>query len=927
MGCLMWACQILCIQLLFLCSQSSATLCSYEQSYALLQFKLHFSFINTSSFYCDSFQPSYAKLMSWKEDKDCCLWDGVTCDSLTGHVIDLDLSCAWLHGSFPSNGSLFLLNHLQRLNLAFNDFNLSHISFDFNRLSSLTYLNLSYSNFSGQIPSQIAHLSKLTVLDVSQNHFDKPSIETNTLKGLVQNLTELAELHLDGVNMSTVVPSSFMNLSSSLSFLSLFYCDLQGNFPNSIFHLPSLKTLDLSYNHDLIVVFPKVNWSSPLEVLDVSSTTFSGEFGPLENLKYLTNFGASNCSLDGLVPMSLGNLPNLVYIYLHHNFFNGSLPSWLFTQTSLRHVYLSFNQLTGTINEFHSKSLESLFLRSNRLHGSIPSSMFELVNLTGLSLSLDNFGATDLHLFSKFKKLKILSLSHVNLSLSTPFKGNSSFPQLTTLRLVACNLSEFPDILIKSDQLTYLDLSENRIHGRIPKWMWNVGKESLYWLNLSHNSLTTIDHLPWKKLQFLDLHSNFLQAPFPIALSKLMILSLSNNNLTGEIPHLCNMSGLQIVDLSNNNLNGTIPECMVNSSSLQVLDVRNNKLHGNLPKAFAPGSYLRTLNFNGNGLEGRVPRSLVNCARLQVLNLGKNNIKDSFPYWLGDLPELQVLVLRFNNFYGSFEFNGSLSMLRILDLSHNNFDGYLSARSFENLKSMMNLDEEKKKLNYMGDSYYQDCVAMVVKGFEIRLEKIITTFTTIDFSNNHFHGEIPSSIGKLHSLRLLNLSQNGLIGHIPSSLGNLTALEALDLSSSKLVGEIPRQLVSLTFLAKLNLSQNQLVGPILRGNQFDTFQNDSYIGNPRLCGFMLSNKCNIDEAAQPKSSIFNGEKLNNSKWCEWKVVMMGYGCRLPLGLFIGYQVFSTGRPEWLLRIINRATKRFEMSRRSYKKTKQKLVSS
>ncbi|XP_044482780.1 receptor-like protein 7 [Mangifera indica] len=918
----MWAYQILCIQLLFLCSQSSATLCSHGQSYALLQFKQHFSFINTSSSDCDYLQPSYPKMMSWKKDKDCCLWDGVTCDYLTGHVIDLDLSCAWLLGSFPSNTSLFLLNHLQRLNLAFNDFNLSHISSYFHRLSSLTHLNLSHSNFSGQIPFEIAHLSKLIVLDFSQNNLDELSIETNTLKGLVQNLTELAELHLDFVNMSTVVPSSFMNLSSSLSFLSLYYCDLQGNFPSSIFHLPSLKTLHLSYNHNLTIVFPKANWSSPLEFLDVSSTAFSGELpSSLGNLKYLTHFVASNCSLNGLVPISLGNLSNLVHISLYYNSFNGSLPSWLFTLPSLRFVDLGFNQLTGTINDFHSKSLESLYLDSNRLYGPVPSSIFELVNLTTLFLSLDNSSAIDLYLFSKLEKLKMLDVSHVNLSLSNPFKGNSSFPQLTFLRLSACNLSEFPDILRKSDQLYWLDLSKNKIHGRIPKWMWNIGKESLYHLNLSHNFLTTIDHLPWKNLKYLDLHSNFIQAPFPVVpLNYLMFLSLSHNNLTREIPQFCNMSILKVVDISNNNLNGTIPKCMVNSSSLQVLDVRKNRLHGNIPKAFAPGNYLRSLYFHGNRLEGPIPQSLVNCMRLEVLDLGNNNINDRFPYWLGDLPKLQVLILRSNNFYGSFEFNGSFPMLRMLDLSHNNFDGYLSARFFENLKAMINLDEEKKKLNYMGSTIYRDSVEMVVKGIEIQLEKIPTTSTNIDFSNNNFHGEIPSSIGKLHSLRLLNLSHNTLTGHIPLSLGDLSALEALDLSSNKLVGVIPTQLVSLTFLSTLNLSQNQLVGPIPQGNQFDTFQNDSYIGNPGLCGFMLSNKCNIDEAAQPKSSIFDGEKLSNSGWCEWKVVMIGYGCGLPLGLFIRYQVFTTRKPQWLLRMINRDTKRYKKTRRHQYKT-------
>ncbi|KAJ0080607.1 hypothetical protein Patl1_22323 [Pistacia atlantica] len=992
MGCLFWVYQILYIQLLYLCSQSSATLCSHDQSSALLQFKQLFSFFNRSSFYCDAYAdssvrypfagdiihtspycdgrcPSYPKTMSWKEDEDCCSWDGVTCDSLTGHVIGLDLSCGWLQGNIPSNSSLFLLNHLQKLNLAYNHFYLSQIPPDFNRFTSLTHLNLSYSYFFGQIPSEITHLSKLVMLDLSQN-----SLETATVKGLVQNLTDLTELLLDNVDMSTVVPSSFMNLSSSLSSLSLSNCELHGKFPDNIFHLPNLKILNLAHNYNLTGILPKVNWSSPLRFLDVSNMTLPGELpNSIGNLVHLTHLEFYNCSLNGSVPISLGNLTKLnylslsvnnfagqipsflsnfdqlhtldlagnnfiggfpeffvnltqlsvlslasnqlagpipsqvsprgilVYIDLYGNSFNGSIPSWLFTLPLLQHVDLSYNQLTGTIDEFQSKSLKFIYLDNNRLHGSVPSSIFELVNLTHLSLSLNNSSRIELHLFSEFKKLEKLDLYNINLSLSTTFNNNSSFSKLWCLRLLGCNISEFPDFLRSSHQLKYLDLSNNKIHGQLPKWMWDIGKETLYRLNLSHNFLTGIDRLPWKNLELVDLHSNLIQGSLPNPPPYLRFFLLSNNNFTGEIPlSFCNMSAIEILNLSYNNLNGTIPKCMGNFSSLHVLDLRKNRLYGSIPRIFARDNYFRTLNFNGNRLEGSIPRSLVNCIMLEVLDLGNNKITDSFPYWLGDLPKLQVLVLRFNNFYGfergSSKFNGSFPMLRILDLSHNNFSGRLPTRLFENLKAMANLDEAKRELNYMGEDYYQDSVAIVVKGFEIQLEKIVTTFTAIDLSNNSFYGEVPNSIGKLHSLRLLNLSQNSLTGHIPLSLGNVTALEALDLSSNKLVGEIPSELVGLTFLAKLNLSQNHLEGPIPRGNQFETFQNDSYSGNLGLCGFMLLNKCDIDETPQPESSIDHDKEHNIPTWVDWKVIMMGYGSGLSLGLTIGYIVFSTGKP-------------------------------
>ena len=45
----------------------------------------------------------------------------------------------------------------------------------------------------------------------------------------------------------------------------------------------------------------------------------------------------------------------------------------------------------------------------------------------------------------------------------------------------------------------------------------------------------------------------------------------------------------------------------------------------------------------------------------------------------------------------------------------------------------------------------------------------------------------------------------------------------------------------------LNLSQNQFEGIIPTGRQRNTLGNDSYAGNPMLCGFPLSKSCNEDE--------------------------------------------------------------------------------
>ncbi|XP_062017378.1 receptor-like protein Cf-9 homolog isoform X1 [Rosa rugosa] len=927
---------------------SSRHVCNSDESSALLQFKNSFQVNHSIYAYpkTDFFSP---KTDSWAKEEDCCKWSGVTCERVTGHVSGLNLSYGGLQGILHPNSSLFSLGHLKMLDLSFNDFMGSSI-FKFGGFVSMTHLHLTDSHFTGKIPSEISQLSKLVSLELSSyssRPYEKTTIDMLTMKGIAQNLTSLRVLSLQFVDMSSVIPDSFLNLSSSLTSLWLSFCNLRGKFPENVFHLPNLEELKLFGNTDLTGYTPKSNWSSPLNYLGLSETkisidlhfltsslkslrylylqkcNFTGSRSHLElsdNLTQLMSLDLSGNSFGGHIPWSLLNLEHLHYLDLSSNIFvglpeihgnstkasstlhdsskkqllggsipmgltflslynnllSGTIPSLVYSLPSLEYLHLGNNEFTGNIKDFQSLSLSYLYLNNNKLHGMIPNSIYGLVKLSDLYIASNNLsGVVKFEKFQNLQSLIHLDLSYNCLTVSFQNFSNYTLPKLSSLHMSGCKITQFPHFLRTSTQLRSLDLSNNQIQGNVPTWVLDVGRNSL---------------------------SYFL---------------MSNNQLTGALPStICNLTSVQVIDLSKNSLSGRIPQCIGNfSQKLSDLDLHLNKFRGKIPSTFPKGNILRDLNLRGNQLEGTLPKSLINCTKMEVLDLGDNKLNDTFPNWLESLPELQVLILRSNRLYGpigSPETRFPFRKLRIIDLSHNQFGGPLPTKYFQKLVAMKNVQDDE--LKYMGESYYQDTVTVVMKGLYLELVKIQTMFTTIDFSNNVFTGEIPGVIGKLKSLKGLNFSSNKLNGSIPSAFVNLTSLEWLDISSNVLSGEIPRQLADLTWLAKLNLSGNQLVGPIPRGKQFETFENDSYSGNLGLCGSPLSKTCINDEAPQPPTFDQQDGDMNVF---DWKIVWMGYGCGMVIGLSVGYIVLSIAKVDRGVRVMGRKI-RSRMAKRAKK---------
>ncbi|XP_062151702.1 receptor-like protein Cf-9 homolog isoform X2 [Alnus glutinosa] len=794
--------------------------------------------------------------------------------SQLSHLLSLDLSYNYMY-SFDHQITLELkepilrslvtnLTSLQKLDLSYVNMS-STVPNILANLSSLTHLGLSRCGFSGQIPSEISQLSHLSSLDLSYNYmysFDHQitlELKEPILRSLVANLTSLQKLDLSEVNMSSTVPNILANLSS-LTSLILGDCGLYGEFPKGIFKLPNLQHLDVNDNEGLTGYLPDFTWSSPLETLDVGYTSFSGELpASTGNFSFLTSLSMPGCNFSRSIPSSLGNLTKLTHLYLSFNYFVGNIPHSLGNLVELSSLDISYNQLTGPFPLILGNLVQLFYLSisHNQLTGPVPLILGNLVQLSSLDIS------------------------HNQLTGPVPFEV-LNLPQLLFVDL-SYNLlhGEMHHELMNGKRLEILILNNNRLSGPI----LTFGLTTLQYLDLSNNLFTSFGQqptfLPWTHLQFLDLTSNSLQGSLPILPISTSHFFISNNSLTGNIQEsFCNLSSLEVLDLASNNLSGSLPRCLDNFGAfLSVLDLQRNKFQGSIPKTWIRGGQLEIINLSQNKFQGNLLRSLAKCTMLKVLDLSNNEFNDRFPSWLENLPNLQVLNLRSNKFHGPIRTSKSEYMfpkLRIIDLSHNNFVGKLPLKLFGNCNAKTS--ETANYLTYIhvysmtAYSTYEYDYSMTVtnKGEIMFYEKVQELLMVVDISRNRF-------------------------------VGSLTELQALDLSQNMLSGEIPQQLTQLTFLEFFNVSHNMLTGLIPRGKQFDTFQNNSFEGNPGLCGIPLTKKCeNSDE--MPSQPSISQESHDSKSLFEfgWKIVAIGYGFGFVVGVIIGHIVIAR-KHNWLMK--------------------------
>ena len=408
------------------------------------------------------------------------------------------------------------------------------------------------------------------------------------------NIEETTYLDLSDSNLTGEIPPEIGNLIN-LNYLNLSNNQLTGNIPSEIGNLIYLETLILGSTMGVDWISNQLTGSIPSEIgnlvnlyyLSLSNNLITGnipsEIGNLENLGYLS---LKHNQLTGEIPPEIGNLLNLENLNLSNNQFVGDIPSEIGNLFMLVGLYLSNNQLMSIPNNLDNLTyLFYLGLNNNQITY-LPESICNFSDNVIINFSFN-------YICSEYPQC----IDFVNQQYCEEIFCPDDFIEINNDCFYHEDLDFLEELKVTNESLNsqdLLDIGEYQF--------WNEGRLSQLYLGGQGltsipNNIENLENLKWLRICDNELSS----IPESIGnLENLITLDSWGNNLNSLPESIGNLTNLNCLSLFQNQLT-SIPESLGNLDSLQTLLLNQNQLTS-IPESVGNLSNLQSLWLNHNQL-------------------------------------------------------------------------------------------------------------------------------------------------------------------------------------------------------------------------------------------------------------------------------------------------------------------------------------